>query len=602
MSMVVKNNMPATRTLNTLNKNSSALQKSLAKVSSGMKINSAQDDASGYAISERMRVQMRSLDQANSNVQNASSMVKTAEGAVSTTLEIVKTMKEKAINAATDTNTDQDRLTIQKEMDQFIDQVDDNALVTFNGKILLDGSSMPFYNVDYTNEQNVVRGLNSAWIQDAMDLISESYGLDFTQNGNQAKSLKVVLDTDTAASGTLASCGGSFYSDGTLKDGELTLTIYMNSVGDIDKWSQDGETANGGNLDRIIAHELTHGIMYSKFATRMLDSSADHLPSYIIEGGTAELVHGADTRDLTTSLASSSTFKTNVFDATGTGSAAGDAYAGGFVAMRYLAHEANSQHQDVIKKFMNALDRGSTVDGAFSAASGGKWATRAAFEEAMLKDIDEVGDAATFLKEKCGIDTSNDDTGSITGSDAGTKLTKTDKSVVHEVGSTVNWRLPSSTSTMIAGLEVRWPAGMAVENSAGGSMTFHVGAKANDSYKVGFNDMRAKAIGLYDEEGEKLNITTQAKARAAIGTLDKVVTNVVNQQANLGAMLQRLEYTSANITTSNENVQAAESTIRDADMAKEMTNYTKNNVLLQAAQSMLAQANQNSSAVLSLLQ
>ncbi|MBR6013284.1 MAG: flagellinolysin [Selenomonadaceae bacterium] len=603
MSMVVKNNMSAVHTLNTLNNNSSALQKSLAKVSSGMKINSAQDDASGYAISERMRVQIRSLDQANSNAQNASSLIKTAEGAVGSTLDIVRTMKEKAINAATDTNTDQDRLTIQKEMDQYIDQVDDNSLVTFNGQILLDGSSMPFNNEEYTNEQNIVRGLNSAWIQDAIDLISESYGLDFTQNGNQAKSLKVVLDTDTAASGTLASCGGSFYSDGTLKDGQLTLTIYMNSIGDVDKYSQDGKTTGSSlYLDRTIAHELTHGVMYSKFAKRML-SGTDSLPSWIIEGGTAELVHGADTRDLTASLTNSNTFKTNVFDATGTGAAAGDAYAGGFVAMRYMAKNANANHQEVIKNFMNALDRGGTVDQAFSAASGGKWATRADFENAMLADIDRyAGNATAFLKEKCGIDTSNDDTGSITGSDAGTKLTKTAKSVVHEVGSTTNWRLPSSTSTLIGGLEVIWPAGMSVTNGAGGGMAFHIGPKANDTFKVGFNDMRAKAIGLYDEEGEKLNITTQAKARAAISTLDKVVNIVVDQQANIGAMLQRLDYTSANLTTSSENVQAAESTIRDADMAKEMTNYTKNNVLLQAAQSMLAQANQNSSAVLSLLQ
>ena len=95
MAMVVKNNMTAVNTLNILNKNSSALSKSLQKVSSGMKINSAADDASGYAISERMRVQIRSLDQANQNTQNGSSMMKTAEGAVSSTVEILKTLKEK---------------------------------------------------------------------------------------------------------------------------------------------------------------------------------------------------------------------------------------------------------------------------------------------------------------------------------------------------------------------------------------------------------------------------------------------------------------------------------------------------------------------------
>ena len=140
MAMVVKNNMSAVRTLSTLNKNNTALQDSLSKVSSGLKINSAKDDASGYAISERMRVQIRSLDQATQNSQNASSLMKNAEGAVERTVEILRTLKQKAIDAATDTNTDEDRATIQKELDQFIDQIDDNALVTFNGKYLLEGS------------------------------------------------------------------------------------------------------------------------------------------------------------------------------------------------------------------------------------------------------------------------------------------------------------------------------------------------------------------------------------------------------------------------------------------------------------------------------
>ena len=160
MAMVVKNNMTAINTLNTLNKNSSALSKSLQKVSSGMKINSAADDASGYAISERMRVQIRSLDQANQNTQNGSSMMKVAEGAVSSTVEILKTLKEKAVNAANDSNTDSDRQTIQKELDQSIDQINDNANVTFNGKYLVDGSKNSKGNATYTvlTNQSLDRG------------------------------------------------------------------------------------------------------------------------------------------------------------------------------------------------------------------------------------------------------------------------------------------------------------------------------------------------------------------------------------------------------------------------------------------------------------
>ena len=630
MSMVVKNNMSAVRTLNTLNNNSSALQNSLAKVSSGMKINSAKDDSSGYVISERMRVQIRSLDQANQNTQNASSLIKTAEGAVSSTLDLVRTMKEKAINAATDTNTDQDRLTIQKELDQFIDQVDDNALVTFNGKILLDGSTMPYHTQDYTLQQNLVRGLNSAWLSDALYTIKENYGIDF-ESGEGGKAGAKYLDikfvggdtgievTDSNLQSAVAWASSSYKSE------TVTVTFNLDTIQALDSEGQAGQDgkfyldkdktiANSQTLDRVIAHELTHAVMMNRF------EHFSDLPSWMVEGGTAELVHGADERVAASDsyLSSASAFRSAVFDlpSGATGAAAANAYDGGFVAMRFLATNSNVTPSEGIKNFMETLDRGGTLNDAMSRATKGIWNSTDTFITSFLGTLDSYVNtgvtngtyantkaaAEAFLKEACGIDTNNADTGSIGGSDAHGKLEKTDSSVVHEVGSPVNWRLPSSTTTMIGGLEVRWPEGMAVAGDSGGSMVFHIGAKANDSFHVGFNDMRARSIGLYDEEGEKLNVTTQAKANAAIHTLDKVVDLVTDQQANIGAMLQRLDYTSANLTVSSENVQAAESTIRDADMAKEMTNYTKNNVLLQAAQSMLAQANQSSSNVLSLLQ
>ena len=637
MSMVVKNNMSAVRTLSTLNRNSSALQKSLAKVSSGMKINSAQDDASGYAISERMRVQIRSLDQANQNTQNASSLIKTAEGAVSSTLDLVRTMKEKAVNAATDTNTDADRLTIQKELDQFIDQVDDNALVTFNGKILLDGNTMPYHKQEYTKEQNIIRGLNSSWISDALYLIKESYGIDFASGeGGKAgaKHLDVKFYEDDTST-TIANCGSSYGGE------TVTLNINIGAIRELESQGQAGQDGkfkiavktpvlddsgnpteemtdtfvyNAQTLDRVIAHELTHGVMINRF------KNFNELPSWIVEGGSAELVHGADSRIAASDsyLASAGAFKAAVFDLPpgATGAEAQHAYDGGFIAMRFMMAVGNVNASDGIKKFMEVMDRGGTLNEAVHSGSGGIWGSTDTFVNSFVGELDsyvgkgvengtyaDTTEAATaFLKEKCGIDLENDDTGSITGSDAGGKLTKTGSSVVHEIGSPVNWRMPSSNSTMIGGIEVRWPAGMSVANENGGNMVFHIGAKANDAFNVGFNDMRARSIGLYDEAGEKLNVTTQARAKAAIHTLDKIVDLVVDQQANIGAMLQRLDYTASNLTVSSENVQAAESTIRDADMAKEMTNYTKNNVLLQASQSMLAQANQNSSAVLSLLQ
>jgi flagellin len=134
------------------------------------------------------------------------------------------------------------------------------------------------------------------------------------------------------------------------------------------------------------------------------------------------------------------------------------------------------------------------------------------------------------------------------------------------------------------------------------AMVFQVGTKANQAIKVGLTDMRSNALGLKGTDGETLNVSTQVKANAAINVLDNAIQKALDQQTTIGSVESRLSYTASNLTTASENVQASESTIRDADMAKEMTNYTKNNVLLQAAQSMLAQANQSSSSVLSLLQ
>ena len=190
MAMQVKNNMDAIQTLNKLNQNSNALSKSLQKVSSGMKINGAKDGASEYAISERMRVQIRSLDQANQNTQNGNALLNTAEGAIQSSIDILRTLKEKAINAANDTNNDEsDRQMIQKELNQFLDQLDDNAGVTYNGKILNEGS----YAAIDSPETAILKGLNSQWIKNSLSMIRDAYGLSFEDGNVSSRSKRFAV-------------------------------------------------------------------------------------------------------------------------------------------------------------------------------------------------------------------------------------------------------------------------------------------------------------------------------------------------------------------------------------------------------------------------
>lgn len=440
MAMVVKNNMSAVNTLNILNRNQSALAKSLQKVSSGMKINDAGDDASGYAISERMRVQIRSLDQDKQNTQNGNSMMKTAEGAVASTVEILKTLKEKAINAANDTNTDEDRRTIQKEINQMVDQIDDNALATYNGKYLVDGSR------------------------------------------NSVGTATCTTLTNTALS-TAAGWGSA-------------LTALE---------SRQNERLNIQSTDNVTI-------------------------SYVRQGKTYTTTFSVGTNALSDIIAKTAY--------NGTDSLKGSDLVGG--------------------------------------ATAGAWI-----------GLDKSGNSVYTADNKTAL--------SINSAGAGTSY----QISAFTIGITDNTgALRKTANTSLDAFNER----IRSENkSVDNALVLQTGVKANQAIKVSMTDMRSLALGMKGMDGSVISVQTQDKANAAINSIDSALQKALDEQANIGAVQTRLRYTASNLTTASENVQNSESTIRDADMAKEMTEYTKNNVLLQAAQSMLAQANQNSSAVLSLL-
>ena len=455
MAMVVKNNMQAVNTLNTLNKNQSDLSKSLQKVSSGMKINSAGDDASGMAISERMRVQVRALDQDNDNTMNGSALLRTAEGAVQSTIEILKTLKEKAINAANDTNTDEDRRLIQKEVDRLIDQIDDNALTTYNGKYLVDGSK---------------NGL----------VIGEGDG------GTRSTYANMSLAEDTGLATEL-----------------------------VELKRRDGNDLGIHSSDTITASWVRNGVTYT--------GSISPIGNTTITG------------------------MINIITATHAG---------------YMGNTA-------------------------------------------MVGIDEYGKEVYTPDNKPALTIRSTDAG-IENQVSGITFAVTDNR--GHMRNEVNAVLDDFRETV-----------RAQNPSEDNALTLQTGTRANQAIKVSFTDMRSAALGLQSYTGQgwdhgtlpagitvvgggpKVQLTTREAANAAINVFQNALIKATDQAVAIGAAQNRLGYTSSNLVVASENVQASESTIRDADMAKEMTEYTKNNVLLQAAQSMLAQANQNSSAVLSLL-
>ncbi|GHS85399.1 hypothetical protein AGMMS49957_01420 [Synergistales bacterium] len=159
MAMVVNHNIPALVTYNTINRTSSAIERSIQKLSTGLRINSAADDAAGLAISEKMRAQIQGLDRAVSNSQDGISMIQTAEGALSETHSILQRMRELSVQAANDTLTQQDRGYIQLEIDQLREEITRIGNTTqFNKKKLLDGSAAALWSADKLSTSAIING------------------------------------------------------------------------------------------------------------------------------------------------------------------------------------------------------------------------------------------------------------------------------------------------------------------------------------------------------------------------------------------------------------------------------------------------------------
>ena len=623
MAMVVKNNMTALNTLNTLNKNSSALSKSLQKVSSGMKINSAADDASGYAISERMRVQIRSLDQANQNTQNGSSMMKVAEGAVSSTVEILKTLKEKAVNAANDSNTDSDRQTIQKELDQSIDQINDNANVTFNGKYLVDGSKNSKGNATYTvlTNQSLDRGTKAtdaltdlkSRSGDSLEISStDKVTVSYVQAGKTHTTTFNVAYKDTTGTDKIHTLQDIFtaaenidgksniFADATNASVEASMgkdaaTAAKAAAKTADTTVFGGDVAKAINGDGNDKPTMSYPPVFSDKAANKGNFIADDGTTKVAIDGTAKAALDAATADVAKAVATWNAAQTDdskkidtselskYWTIDKTNGKAADNDAANMKALAALASDSVASESadanikaavDAYKKY--AEDLNASLGAHISVV------------DSSTVGIDAAGDKIDTASGEKGISITANKSG-IGGQISGLNISISDSK--GNVKKSANAALDAFEETI-----------RAQNKSDDNAISLQVGAKANQSIKVGLTDMRAEALGLKGADGTTLKISTQDKANAAINVLDNAIQKALDQQTTIGSVESRLEYTSTNLTTASENVQASESTIRDADMAKEMTNYTKNNVLLQAAQSMLAQANQSSSNVLSLLQ
>jgi flagellin len=410
--MIIQHNISSMNANRQLGITQGNLQKSTEKLSSGYRINRAGDDAAGLAISEKMRGQIRGLSQASTNSEDGISLVQTAEGALQETQNILQRMRELAVQASNDTNTDDDRTQIQKEITQLTNEVDRIATTSeFNTKKLLDGS---------------VKGAQE-----------KEYGSSKV-NGSFTNGLVSIANSD------------------------------------------DGDYAGITGVIRIVA-----------------------------------------TKDMSPSQIATDDFSISVI---------GDAVA-----------------EDV-----DITEESITINNAKYSA-----------ESDLMDSSSEAGDALTFTFDAQG-----------SGIKAGDVIT-------------ISLKAAEKTAAAKSGKE---------------ALRLQVGANAAQEIQLGIKSMKANDLKIVQGDGSALDVTSQGAASKAIEAYDTALQSVSTERAKLGAVQNRLEHTIANLDTSEENLQAAESRIRDVDMADEMTSYSKSNILQQAGTSMLAQANQSNQTVLSLLQ
>ena len=662
--MVVRNNLSAVNTLNTLNRNHTALAKSLQTVSSGMRINSAKDDASGYAISERMRVQIRSLNQDNQNTQNGHSMMKVAEGAVQSTVDILKTLKEKVINAANDTNTDSDRAQIQKELNQSIDQINDNANVTYNGKYLVDGSKNSKGDATYTSLTNqslaetTTRGTLLTKLADrngnnlgilATDTVTVSYvknGKTFT--GEQtvgAMSLTDIfalaesLDTTSATpdfadqfnNAVAKATGVSNPQDlaDQVEDARDFATNALTAKTDAEKLKNKYDELDGNvnvaltNLTDAINAATNDAALRAAIGTLTMDDAATEYGQWKATSGiSAESGRNYANTSNMSSYSSLNTLITNMNNPTRRAT-----YAA--LDTLYSAYTAYNTAYSYLSTFIAGT---ATTDTSThnSSLSGAYKPTQPQVDLIEPQGYQEHYDTSSYKKYQETASDVYDEAVSIANMGGGPRLLDDEKIGVNRAGEVVETSNREKAITVIAngsgidgqisGFTVSvtdkdgnikksvnaaldaWEETIRAENKCDdNAVVLHVGTKANQAIKIGLSDMRARALGLQGEDGTTLNVSTQKNANAAINVLDNAIQKALNQQTTIGSIESRLGYTSTNLTTAIENVTASESTIRDADMALAMTEYTKNNILAQSSQAMLAQANQSNNQVLSLL-
>lgn len=598
---IINTNIAALRVQRHLNNVEQEMGTVFRRLSSGLRINSAADDAAGLAISTRMEAKIRESTVAIRNANDGISLIQTADGGLESITEKIQRIRVLAVQAANGTNSDFEREVMQIEIDYLLEGINFTAQQTkFNGINLLNNGASPLQNNGIVSLQDdetktaVMIGLTTGWLESSENLIEEFYGL--TGDG---QTLGIFLaDTGDPESdgpgGTAAYVQSLVGASGPAVSGSVELYIDMEDF-------RPANLPNGGTEpfynDRIIAHEMVHAVM-------AVSTNWGELNTWFKEGA-AEFIHGADERiaiDLAAAGSSAALISQGFTAAPAAWGGTSAEYSSSTIAVRYLHDAIVAAGGEGIKDIMDELSldpNNTTLDDAIAQVSSdlgglrgyvsGSGFTGTLFtdEASFLTDYDTNG--ADFLDEQ--IQLVDPDTGSIQGSN----VNPANPSINQE--DAVEDPIDYNSDPLEHWQEV-WPSGFTVKASRNdnsfSSVHIQLGATESDRLEINLYGANTSALGL---DG----LSVEDDPLDAIVRSDEALEWVSFIRASLGAAQNRLESTINNLAIQRENLISAQSRIMDTDYAAETARLARLTVLQQAGFSVLAQANSRPQQVLQLL-
>ncbi len=632
--MVVAHNLFASNANRNLGVSTGTIKKHTEKLSSGYKINRAADDAAGLTISEKMRSQIRGLTQASANAQDGISFVQTADGTLDEVSAMLKRSKELAVKASTETLTDADRAAIQSEIKSICDEIDRvQESSTFNDFRVFSEAGYPPSEADVVNgigpandQMQTPVTVTLAMIDAGGNQVGTTTGLTRGTVNSFSPQEQVLADfvkgAVSSAVGklqsayphlmTAASTGGveiglelgnidgvgttlAYVRVGRMTSGTSTTITYTLRVDTSDYDPNNLTDAKKSDLAATIAHEMTHAIMFDTMPGGMFGS----LPPWFVEG-TAQTSSGdggwvrrnPSEEDLLKQIK-------DLYE---------NEYGAGYLAAMYLGHLAGGG--DATGSSINPVTIKAGLDDVLTEIAKGKslsdaikdkvtgYNDLASFESAFVNGNSNVLQFAKNLMDQVG----TTGAGSLLGnlSDPETTVFPATVGATPPAG---NYNLNTSVQAVgvgYTGAPMPVPASQSYGDGKGRDIYLQVGAANRDEQRIKVKRFNISCDSLF--EGQKMDVSTAESARSSLARIDVADANVSKIRSYYGAIQNRLEHTISNLDNVVENTTAAESQIRDTDMAKEMVDYTKMNVLIQAGNAMLTQAMQTPQNVLQLLQ